>query len=148
MCRGRAAKTGKLPGIEAVARKKEEKRMKLTNEIGFRAVKWIGLCLLAFLFSWLAAAQGVTTTTVQGTVYLANGQPGAGSLHISWPAFTTASNQSVAAGSVNVTIGVDGFLSVNLAPNLGATPAGLFYTSVYNMSDGSTNTEYRRLNSA
>ncbi len=33
-------------------------------------------------------------------------------------------------------------MSVNLAPNLGATPAGLFYTAVYYMSDGSTNTEY------
>ena len=32
----------------------------------------------------------VTTTTVQGTVYLANGQPGSGMLHVSWPGFTSA----------------------------------------------------------
>jgi hypothetical protein len=41
-----------------------------------------------------------------------------------------------------VTIAPDGFMSVNLAPNLGASPAGLYYTAIYNMSDGSTSTEY------
>jgi len=116
--------------------------MKLTSETCFRAVQWLGFSLAALAFACLAAAQGVTTTTVQGTVFLANGRPGTGSLHISWPAFSTASNQAVAAGSVNVSIGADGFVTVNLAPNLGATPAGLFYTAVYNLSDGSTNTEY------
>lgn len=116
--------------------------MKLTRNEWLRAARWAGLCLLGLAFAWLAAAQSISTTTVQGTVYLANGQPGAGSLHISWPAFTTASNQAIAAGSVNVTIGGDGFLSVNLAANLGAAPAGLYYTAVYNMSDGSANTEY------
>ena len=33
-------------------------------------------------------------------------------------------------------------MSLSLAPNLGATPAGLYYTAVYYMSDGSTNTQY------
>ncbi len=33
-------------------------------------------------------------------------------------------------------------VSVNLAPNVGATPAGEFYTAVYYMSDGSTSTQY------
>ena len=75
-------------------------------------------------------------------MYLANGQPGAGTLDVSWPAFTTANGQAVAAGSVMVTIAPDGFMSVNLAPNLGATPAGLYYTAVYQMSDGTTSTEY------
>jgi hypothetical protein len=41
-----------------------------------------------------------------------------------------------------VTIAPDGFVSVNLAPNLGATPAGLYYTAVYYLSDGTTNTQY------
>jgi hypothetical protein len=31
---------------------------------------------------------------------------------------------------------------VNLAPNLGATPAGLFYTAVFYLSDGTTSTQY------
>ena len=89
-----------------------------------------------------ASAQGFTTTTVQGTVYLANGQPGSGSLQLSWPAFTTAGNQAVAAGRTNVTIGADGYVSVRLAPNQGSTPAGLYYTAVYHLSDGTTSTEY------
>jgi len=97
------------------------------------------LCLAA---GRAAEAQAVTTTTVQGTVYLANGQAGAGTLDVSWPAFTTAAGYAVAAGRTTVTIAADGFMSVNLAPNQGATPAGLFYTAVYHMSDGTTSTEY------
>ncbi|MFZ1013038.1 MAG: hypothetical protein WAN28_06810 [Terracidiphilus sp.] len=93
--------------------------------------------------AWTAAAQ-VSTTTVEGTVYLANGVPGSGTLQISWPAFTTANNQAVAAGMLNVTVGTNGFVNVNLTPNLGAMPAGLFYTAVYHMSDGTTSTEYCR----
>ncbi len=102
----------------------------------------LGLCLIWMALGVVANAQAVSTTTVQGTVYLANGQAGSGTLVVSWPAFTTASGQAVAADSTTVTIAPDGFVSVNLAPNLGATPAGLFYTAVYYMSDGSTSTEY------
>jgi len=98
--------------------------------------------LLAVGLAAMAWAQGVTTTTVQGTVYLANGQPGAGTLVISWPGFTTAAGQAVAADSLTSTIAADGFVSVNLAPNQGATPAGEYYTAVYYMSDGSVNTQY------
>ncbi|MGH9519903.1 MAG: hypothetical protein ACRD2D_09640, partial [Terriglobales bacterium] len=90
----------------------------------------------------MALAQSVSTTTVQGTVYFANGQPGSGSVQIQWPSFTTADGQSIAAGSTTVTIGSDGFLTVNLAPNQGASPAGLFYTVTYYLSNGTTNTEY------
>ncbi len=116
--------------------------MKLTHDKGARA---LGIALrlgTVLTLGCLAAAQGVTTTTVQGTVYLANGTPGAGTLLLTWPAFTTASNEAVAAGRTTVTIAPDGFLSVSLAPNQGATPAGLYYTAVYHLSDGTTNTEY------
>ena len=102
----------------------------------------IAVCALAMAMAAMAMAQAVSTTTVQGTVYLANGQPGAGTLVISWPAFTTAAGQAVAAESTTVTIGSDGFVSVNLAPNVGATPAGEYYTAVYYMSDGTTSTQY------
>ena len=106
-----------------------------------RAGGWIGHCLtvlglMAMALVSMANGQAVSTTTVQGTVYLANGQPGAGTLDVSWPAFTTANNQAVTAGRVTVQIAPDGFMSVNLAPNLGAMPAGLYYTAVYHMSDG------------
>jgi hypothetical protein len=84
----------------------------------------------------------LSTTTVQGTVYLANGVPGSGMLHVSWPAFTAANGQAIVADSVDVTIGQDGFLSVKLTPNQGAMPSGLYYTAVYYMSDGSVSTQY------
>jgi hypothetical protein len=115
--------------------------MKLTKREWSRAGGWMTLCL-AWLFPGSFALAQVSTTTVQGTVFLANGQPGAGTLTVSWPAFTTAASQAVTAGKIQVTIATDGFVSVNLAPNLNATPAGLYYTAVYNMSDGSTSTEY------
>ena len=87
-------------------------------------------------------AQGVGTTTVEGTVYLADGRAGSGTLLARWPAFTTAAGQAVAAGSLTAKIPADGFVSVNLAPNLGSTPAGEYYTVVLYLSDGSTSTEY------
>jgi len=116
--------------------------MKLMKDKWLRIRRGIAVCAMAMTLAAIAMAQAVSTTTVQGTVYLANGQPGAGTLLISWPSFTTAAGQAVAADSITVTIGTDGFLSVNLAPNLGATPAGEFYTAVYDMSDGTTNTQY------
>jgi hypothetical protein len=128
--------------------KKEETRMKFTKDKWmFDAGRRMGLnlivmSLMGMVLAGLAGAQSVSTTTVQGTVYLANGQAGAGILVVSWPAFTTANGQLVAADSTTATIASDGFVSVNLAPNLGATPAGLYYTAVYYMIDGSTNTEY------
>ncbi len=102
---------------------------------------WSALALLMSLAAG-AWAQGVTTTTVQGTVYLANGKPGAGTLTVSWPAFTTATGQAVAADRMTVTIPADGFVSVNLAPNQGAQPAGEYYTAVFYMSDGTASTQY------
>ncbi len=116
--------------------------MKLTKQKSLCATLWLGTSLACMVLSGTARAQGFTTTTVQGTVYLANGHPGSGSLQVSWPTFTTANNQAVAAGRMNVTIGADGYVSVNLAANLGATPAGLYYTAVYHLSDGTTSTEY------
>jgi Glycine-rich domain len=100
------------------------------------------LCLLIWAVAAMATAQALSTTMVQGTVYLANGQPGAGTLVVSWPAFTTSAGQVIAADSTTVTIPSDGFVSLNLAPNVGAIPAGEYYTAVFYMSDGSTSTQY------
>jgi hypothetical protein len=109
--------------------------------IGFirTAMNWV---ILSTALALGVHGQTISTTTVQGTVYLANGSPGSGILQVSWPAFTTSSNQAVAAGKVTMEIGADGFVSVKLAPNLGSSPAGLFYTAIYHMSDGTTSTEY------
>ncbi len=119
-----------------------ETDMKLRIQRSLHAALWLSACVVWMWVGGAASAQGVNTTTVQGTVYLADGQAGSGTLQISWPAFTTANNQAVAAGRTSVKIGADGYVSVNLAPNLGSTPAGLFYTAVYHLSDGTTSTEY------
>ncbi len=102
----------------------------------------MAMLLLGIATAQVCCAQAVSTTTVQGTVYLANGQAGSGTLHLSWPAFTTANGQSVAADSVTIAIAPDGFVSVKLAPNRGVTPAGLYYTAVLYMSDGTASTQY------
>ncbi len=121
--------------------------MKLTSHEWLRAGGRLGVLtivmgLLGMSLASAVMAQGVSTTTVLGTVYLANGQPGSGTVVVSWPSFTTASGQLVVAGSTTLAIAPDGFVSVNLAPNQGSTPAGQYYTAVYYLSDGSTNTQY------
>ncbi len=103
-----------------------------------------GISVLAIVLAVLpvlASAQ-VATTTVQGTVYRADGSAASGMVLVSWPAFSTAANQAVAAGSQTATIGQDGFLSMNLAPNQGAYPAGSYYTVVYHLNDGTVSKEY------
>src|SRR6202044_1033565 len=84
----------------------------------------------------------MNTTTVQGTVYRADGTPASGTLLVNWPAFTTPQNQSVAAGNLSTAIGADGFVSLNLTPNASALPTGSYYTAVYHLSDGTVNQEY------
>ncbi|MGA7244666.1 MAG: hypothetical protein WBX19_15875, partial [Terracidiphilus sp.] len=116
--------------------------MSLIRNQSNRAVRILGVCLAWVAFAVAALAQSISTTTVQGTVYLANGTPGSGTLQLSWPAFTTATNQAVTAGKITTNIGGDGSVSVSLAPNLGSSPAGLYYTAIYHMSDGTTSTEY------
>jgi hypothetical protein len=124
------------------------KRMGLKLELKVWLRPGLALCLLYAALGAIAGAQAISTTTVQGTVYLANGQPGSGTLVLSWPAFTTASGQSVAADSTTVTIASNGSVSVSLAPNLGATPAGLYYTAVYYLSDGTTSRQYSQFSTA
>lgn len=119
--------------------------MSLKRSCFIKAAKAGSMCILWAVVAWVASAQTISTTTVQGTVYLASGLPGSGTLQLSWPAFTTAANQAVAAGRVTTKIGADRFVSVNLTPNLGSSPAGLYYTAVYHMADGTTSTEYREM---
>src|SRR4030081_2638508 len=83
-----------------------------------------------------------TLTNVADTVYRADGTAAQGNLVITWPAFVTATGTAVAAGNVNVTLGANGALSVALAPNAGASPAGLYYTVVFQLGPGEVRTEY------
>ncbi len=102
----------------------------------------VALGLLGMTPAKMAHAQAMSTTTVQGTLYMANGQTGSGTLQVSWPSFTAAGGQAVVAGNTTVAVGSDGFVSVNLTPNVGATPAGLYYTAVFYLSNGTTTTQY------
>lgn len=88
-----------------------------------------------------AAPQTPALTTVSDTVYRADGSPAAGTLLISWPGFTTADGHAVAAGSKSVLLSSNGSFSVQLAPNTGATPAGVVYTVVCQLTDRTVKTE-------
>lgn len=102
----------------------------------------VAATVVALIWGTHGAAAQVSTTTVQGTIYRADGTPASGSVLVSWGAFTTPQNQAVAAGSESAAIGSDGFLSVNLTPNAGALPSGSYYTAVYHLSDGTVYPEY------
>lgn len=99
------------------------------------------LACVSVLFG-TSSAQTPTTSTVSDTVYRADGGLAGGTLLISWPTFSTAAGQSVAAGRKSVALGPGGALSVALVPNTGATPAGTFYTVVYQLDDGTVKTEF------
>jgi hypothetical protein len=108
-----------------------------------RLIRRLFYCLISIPLSVsLTHALPPATTVVSGNVYRADGTPAAGTLVISWPAFTSADNQAVAAGTFSISIGTGGAISVALVPNINATPAGTFYRVIYKLDDGSTSTEY------
>ncbi|HZQ43962.1 MAG TPA: hypothetical protein VFA99_11955 [Acidobacteriaceae bacterium] len=98
--------------------------------------------VLAVLGMCCAAAAQVATTTIQDTVYRADGTPASGMVVVTWPTFTTAAGQAVAAGNTSATIGPNGALSLTLAPNANATPTGTYYTAVLHLDDGTTSQQY------
>ena len=85
---------------------------------------------------------GLKLTQITDTVYYANGSKAQGTLLISWPAFTTAGQNTVAAGSTAVQLGPDGLFTASLAPTTGSTPTGVYYRVVYQLGDGSNKEEY------
>lgn len=108
-----------------------------------RPTGWLFYLASTILLSSLwSMAQGPALTTVSDTVYRADGQPASGTLLISWPAFSTANGLAVAAGVNSALLSAGGALSAQLAPNVGASPAGTVYTVVYQLSDGEVKTEY------
>ena len=105
----------------------------------FRRTATLGIVTAALC---VAGAQTLSTTTIQDTVYRADGTAASGTLIVGWPAFTTAANAAVAAGSTTIPIGANGAVQLSLAPNAGALPAGTYYTAVYHLNDGTVNKEY------
>ena len=100
------------------------------------------LLVVASLGAVTVRGQSPALTTVNDTVYRADGSPAAGTLLISWPAFTTADGYAVAAGTKSVALLQGGAFSAQLAPNVGSTPTGIVYTVVYQLSDGTVKSEY------
>lgn len=98
--------------------------------------------MVAALGASAYAQTGASTTTVSDTVYLANGTPASGTLLISWPAFVTSTGAAVAAGNTSVALGANGALSVALVANAGATPAGVYYSVVYQLGPNEVRTQY------
>lgn len=107
-----------------------------------RLGRWAATMLLVVLVPVVATASAVSTTQVADRVYRADGTVATGSVVISWGAFTTAAGQEIAGGSTSATVAADGSFSVQLAPNVGATPVGTYYTAVYHLDDGSVTREY------
>jgi hypothetical protein len=87
-------------------------------------------------------AQGPALTTVSGTVYRADGTVASGTALISWPSFQSAEGDAVAAGNLSVMIGPLGAFTAQLVPNVGASPAGIYYVVVFQLDDGTVRTEY------
>ncbi|HYM06723.1 MAG TPA: hypothetical protein VEU11_09200, partial [Terriglobales bacterium] len=107
-----------------------------------RRPAWRLFYLLAIVLVGVCWGQSPATTTISDVVYRADGTLAGGTLLISWPTFSTSSGQAVAAGRKSVTLGAGGTLSVALVPNTGSTPAGTFYTVVYQLDDGTVKTEF------
>ncbi len=85
---------------------------------------------------------GPATTIVTDVIYRADGTPAAGTMLISWPAFSTVDGKPVAAGNMSLSVGSGGNVMLALAPNEGANPAGTYYKVVLKLDDGTTSTEY------
>jgi hypothetical protein len=74
-----------------------------------------------------------TLCQISDTVYRADGTPAQGTVLLSWQAFTTAAGQAVSAGSLLVTLDVNGGFNASLAPNTGASPAGTYYKAIFKL---------------
>jgi hypothetical protein len=99
-------------------------------------------CLISIVVAaGLGFAQAPATTAIHDVIYRADGTPASGAAVISWPAFTTADQKPVPAGSLSVQIGAGGSFDVALAPNVNATPAGSYYKVVFHLDGAPPSTE-------
>ncbi len=115
-------------------------RMSMGRPAGRLFFCWFVLAV-AILAGAAPARAATSKTLIQDVLYHADGTPAKGTLLISWPAFTTADGQAVAAGSLSANVGADGSVALSLFPNTGSTPQGSYYTVVLDLDDGRS-TEY------
>lgn len=102
----------------------------------------VGLLLMAMGAAPTGIWAQVALTTVQDTIYSANGVPTGGTVLVSWTGFTTASGSAVPAGNTSAAIPASGALTIALAPNAGSTPTGNYYTAVFHLTDGTTSRQF------
>ena len=105
------------------------------------------LPILLFLVLSSPALAAVETTTVQGTVYLPDGQTvaTAGTIRaqISDACSTTdGSGQVRISGRIEADIGSDGSVDIDLVPNDACTPAGTYYTVRISVTSPSPRTSW------
>jgi hypothetical protein len=111
-------------------------------KIARRPLGWLFFFALILASPESAFAAPPAKTAISDVVYRADGSPAAGTVTVSWPAFTGADGTAVAAGNLTQTIAAGGLLNLALVPNTGAIPAGSYYTVVLHLADGKTSTEY------
>ena len=121
--------------------------LRMTAVEGTGRDRWAALRMTAVLMLVMVAgvsgwAAGPALTTISDTVYRADGTAAGGTVLISWPACPTAEGDVVAAGNQSVEIGTGGAFTTQLVPNVGASPAGTYYTVVFQLDDYTVRTEY------
>ena len=113
-----------------------------------RLLYWLVTVMVISAFGMRASGaapvpqSGPATTVIADTVFLADGSKAQGHLIITWPAFLTANGTAVSGGTTTASLGANGALSVAIVPNAGATPAGVYYTVIYQLGPGEVTTEY------
>ena len=95
--------------------------------------------MLSLFFS--ASLQAIPKTTIQDTLFNADGSKVQGSVTLNWNGFTASDGTTLVTNSVKVKI-VQGVLVVDLVPNENATPAGTTYKATYLFNNGMRSVEH------
>jgi hypothetical protein len=89
---------------------------------------WKFRLLAGMVFGLALGWAGPALTTVQDTLYKANGAPFSGFVLIEWQSFEAADSSNIATSNLTVPI-VNGVLYVQLAPNAGSSSYAVRYVS-------------------
>src|SRR5215470_16231728 len=99
-----------------------------------------GVFALAWILCAVMASAQPQLTTIEDTIFRADGQRFSGLANVEWRSFLAADFAAVAANSKSVTI-ADGVLRVSLVPTTTASP-GAYYIVRYNSNGRVQFTEY------